>query len=798
MYKMAKKKDAKEKKQNSNIDKELSILDKAAKSIFSVIDNNYNDKVILSTKDQKIRSILDRELELSKGVSQGSIIDFVASVKTENNIKSLNRKQSGLSPNSNELFTQNINDIFGYFQDMYRNRFLEISDLKFIAKFIPSLGEAVKTILDSVVSSDNIAETINRTIDLPSSISKDKHDAIVSEIKRSEKELKLLNKLKNIAFKNTLVTGQYYVYCVSYNKIFEEYDKIKKNEKSVNVSNTKTQFGNSSLSKKATESFILGDVNITDAMESVKTLLSSSQSIDESQSKLNNTQINSIMKECHDSMPIITCEQSSVHYEALDYVSDLTNSDIIMEAFSKKKSKKQNETDMLNHDVLQLHSPDGVKSIDRVKPSKFDIPGVYIKYIDAKNIIPLKVFDQIIGYYLIHPKVKKNKNSAGLTSGVNSIGTTLFSTINISEQKKHDAIEKIVDSIAEGILQNFDNKFVSKNMEYKKVIADCIISNGLTDKDYNIQFIPADDIIPFTINENEEGFGESVLTDSLFPAKLLLSMLVCRLLNYINKTGNKTIAHIHKGPVNSYTTNQVNRVIRDLQEQNVTFNDLLSPNLVFNKFNRDGNIALPTAKNGDRLVEFETQEGQNIDMSPEFEKELEKMAIIGTGVPSTIMEYTDSVDFAKQIVSANIKFAGRIATIQSDLEESLTELYKKICLHSNLSDECKSICVQSLEIKLPRPRVITNGNNNDYIRNIVETAEAIVDVALGRETITNAEIEKNGVQIKEKAMFDIVKKNSPFIQWESIEETIENIKAKYTFKPEDDNAQNDDGGGNSF
>ena len=186
-------------------------------------------------------------------------------------------------------------------------------------------------------------------------------------------------------------------------------------------------------------------------------------------------------------------------------------------------------------------------------------------------------------------------------------------------------------------MSNFNSKFVSKNAEFKKMIAYCVIAHGLTDQDYNIQFIPADDIVEFTVNENEEGFGESVLTDSLFPAKLLLSMIVCRMLNYINKTGNKTIAHIYKGPIGTFTSNQVNRVIRDLQEQNVTFNDLLSPNLVFNKFNRDGNISLPTTKNGTKLVEFETQEGQQIDMSPEYEKELENMAILGTGVVANEM-----------------------------------------------------------------------------------------------------------------------------------------------------------------
>jgi hypothetical protein len=266
------------------------------------------------------------------------------------------------------------------------------------------------------------------------------------------------------------------------------------------------------------------------------------------------------------------------------------------------------------------------------------------------------------------------------------------------------------------------------------------------------------------------------------------------MLNYINKTGNKTIAHIHKGPINTFTSNQINRVIRDIQEQSITFNDLLSPNLVFNKFNRDGNIAIPTAKNGNRLVEFETQEGQSIDMNPDYEEKLENMAILGTGVPSVIMEYVNSADFAKQIVSAQIKYAGRVSTIQGDLEEPTTELYRIICKNSSMSDDCKRICDQSLEVKLPRPKVVVNGNNGDYVRNVVETAEAIADVALGRDSVSNPEMMKNGQVIKEQVMYSIVKDNSPFIDWDGIDAIINQIKIKYTNPPKNDEQSSDMGG----
>ena len=207
---MAKKKDQKEK--TTSQDKSLTMFDKAANNIFSLIDNSYNDKTILNAKDQKFRSILNRELEISKGVSQGSIVDFVTSVQVKNQKSQKTMRGQNNSPDTNEMFTQNINDIFGYFQDMYKNRFLEIDDLKFISKFIPALGEAVKTVLDSVVASDNVAEIVNRKLDLPVSVSDEDKTIILNEIKRNEKELSLLKKLKNVVYKKTLVTGNHYVY----------------------------------------------------------------------------------------------------------------------------------------------------------------------------------------------------------------------------------------------------------------------------------------------------------------------------------------------------------------------------------------------------------------------------------------------------------------------------------------------------------------------------------------------------------------------------------------------------------
>lgn len=765
---------------NPQTEEKLTMFDKATKNIFSFLDSNYADKEILNAKDLKIRSILNRELELSKGVSQGSIVDFVSSLNTKGNKNMPFARGQDNQPNTNELFTKNINDIFGYFQDIYKNKFIEMDDLMFISKFIPALGEAVTTTIDSMVSSDNVSESVNLSFNLPGNISDEDRDAILSEIEREEDELKLRKKIKNIVLKKTVVTGMHYVYAKAYNDIFEEYDAVKKKRESAVNQVAKHQFSSPYKKDSATEStYMKGNIDYFPALENIQGIFNTSKTMEGT--KLSKNVVHDRMESFYNSLPEVNFDISTVYSEAMESVSTLVECPGALEAFQKVKDKKAEAWEVKRkgskkeRDSMSISFPDGTKDINKKnsktpKPSKFNITGTYIKYINAKNLIPLKVFDQVIGYYLIHPK-NKRKNSSRDVSGITSIGNTLFSALNVGEEKKQDAIQRIVDTISEGIMNSFDKKFVTENVEYKKMIADCVIANGLVDKDYNIQFIPESDIIPFVIQETEDGFGESILANSIFPGKALLSMIVTRMLNYVNKTGNKTIGHVHRSKVDPLDNNRLNRIIRDLQDQDITFNDLLSPNLLFNKFNRDGNYLMPTSVNGEHLIEFETQEGQNIDMTPEYEKILQDMTIMGTGVPTVIMEYTsNTIDFQKQIVSAHIKYAGHIANLQSDVEPALTTLYKKICVNSNLSDAQKLICEQSLTVTLPRPRALKNTNDAEFLDILTRSAESIADLKLGRDSVTNTEVFPNGQMIKEKLMYRIAKQNAPYIDWDEIEE----------------------------
>lgn len=768
-------------KQDEKLIKRVNALDTASKSILRMIDTSYREKEILTGRDAELQMAIQDELDIAKGISQGSIVDFISAIRTTSGVDSgKDRKDVGRSLDNNELFTRDIGDIYGYFQDIYKNRYLEVSDLKFISKFIPAIGEAVKTTLDHITSSDDVSCPITRNLIYPTSLSSDEKAQVDAEVKRMETEYNLLKKLKNVVYKKALITGEFYIYAVSYKDLFEEYSRLKASgeltPESV-LANRNIVNGNFNASKNQS------GFNISKkAQKTVGTLLEGNQLVD-------TTKLSAVLESSgFDKKEIESVNKITSEYFGTYTISN-DKSGVLNDAIYEMAAVIEGENTTLeeykktfggNLDISAM--PDGTMDVNDAKAEagrseKFNTSGTYIKYIDCKNIIPLRVYNQTIGYYHVHstPRRKDGPNGRpNQSASLSGIGATIFSSASISQKKQEDAVNAIVNTISDGILANFSNSFVQKNPVFRNLISDCLIANGLINNDFNIQFIPANNIIPFVINENEEGMGESILTDSLFPAKLLLSLIISKMLNYMNNSGPTTIAHVHKGPIEIGTNNQVQRVIRNMTESNINFNDMISSNMVFSKLTRHSRIQLPTSKDGKHLVEFETQDGQNIDMNPEFENWLEKNAIMGTGVPSVIMDYMNSADFAKSYTTSNIKFAGRVSSLDSDLEEPTTRLYIKLIQDSTLPETLKARAARGFQFKLPRPKVLTNANNSEFMSTLLSNAQTIADIMLGQNDGETPDPLKP--LYKDAFTKEYIVANSPFIDWEQLNALMANAK----------------------
>lgn len=796
---------AKTDNKDPKVDRRIGALDIAAKKLISSIDNGYNERTLLSSKDDRIQEIINNELDLAKGVSKGSIVDFTTLMAKDS------ARYNGRDPNEVDgytLFTEDIGNLFGYFQEIYKNRYIELADLKFITKFIPAIGEAVKTTLDSIVQSDDMSETISRNIELGPSLTNVEKAQVMAEIERIETDEKLLKKLRNIVYKKTLVSGNYYVYRIPYNDLFQEYDRLVKTGRIINNQFVNNALARGNMSKDAKKKgFNLKNVGksglfATEAAAEMEPIVENGFSPENTQ--IINSALESLIASDKDFEK--SRDNLKKAFETSFENVSIVDSDVLVEALEGFSSLKFMEDNIASYrqvfggngfiDEKLTATPEATFGNDNYTHEKFNVQGTYIKYIDANRIVPVKVYNQIIGYLHVHD-TSATKKATGLANMQTQVSTTnliapssnVFSSVQLTEDKRNKAVQSIVDAVSDGIISNFSNKFVNKNADFKRLIADCIVANGLINSTFQIQFIPAKYITPFAINEDENGMGVSMIQDSLFPAKMLLSTIIAKLLLYMNKSGNKTIAYVRKGPIDVSTGNHVQRTIRMLQESNITFSDLLSTNLSFAKFSRNGNIQLPMAKNGDRLIEFETQEGQEVDMNTPMEEYLEKLAILGTGVPSVIMEYTDAADYAKSLVTANLKFAGRVAAFQSDLEEATTDLYKALLSSSSLEESIRNKAVNSLKFKLSRPRVLTNANMADYLSQVEQVTRSIANMYLGE----NDETPEDG-KVRTELIKNMAADMLPFISWNKYEEMLKSSKVKVTEQLDLDKNNNDNSG----
>ena len=109
--------------------RKLKFLDITAKKLISTIDPGYEEKQLMSEKDNRIQNIINGELELRKGISQGSIIDFITDAAKDS------ARYQGRDPkevDSFQMFTEDVGNLFGYFHELYKNRYVELTDLKLL------------------------------------------------------------------------------------------------------------------------------------------------------------------------------------------------------------------------------------------------------------------------------------------------------------------------------------------------------------------------------------------------------------------------------------------------------------------------------------------------------------------------------------------------------------------------------------------------------------------------------------------------------------------------------------------
>lgn len=722
--------------------------------------------------NDKFQSILSNELTGITGKEGNDITSFLSQV-----VSADNKYRAGediLNNQFNDLTGNEYSSMQSFIYDAYRNRLLQQADLHEVSSQLIELSEAIMITRDAIISADTVEGRLNRSITFEN-IDDDEIDNYNSIVENMESKFQLLEKIKNFIIPKTLEYGEYYVYIVPYSELFNKFQQ----QKTRNVTNT-------GILRRFNESTVLEGFNDTKKENKLTELdmfledcynkyhirengkysdkKSSDNRInkDEFKSDLKNIMENIIIST--DDIPIPFLEEG---LESIEYINNQHNNVVTEDNTLFKKVIKNNKTD------------GGVKIS---KKGEFDdIGDCYVKMIEPTKIIPIKIMNTILGYYYV-----QDEDITPLSGAVSS--SLYFSRFN-----EHSRQQTIIDSLAERVVQQFNKPFLKNNLKFKEAIVDCFNYYNLNENRVKMQFIPAEYIVRFKIDEDIDGNGTSMIKKSLFYAKLYLMILLFKIMSIIMYSNDQKINYIKQSGLDKNLANRVQEIARLQQSRQINISDLFSYTTLINKVGNGNAVYMPTGRSGERPIETEILSGQDVQLNNDLLEMLKNAYITGTGVPAAILNYLNEADYAKTVEQNNSKFNARVINYQLDFNPIITDMYKRIMKWSTNIGEEK---ISNFNFTLTQPRSATANAKAELISQFNTMTEFLTGL-LYPDPGQAENPDSLNAEIREfKKLY--AREQLPMINFDDIEEMINkaaliNKERKLKPDPKNGNDGDDDG-----
>lgn len=685
---------------------------------------NQNDTKDIDQLNDKFNNILKTEISKINNKDNEDTTSFLGQLfnneKRTNSVDQVLKKQfNNLSLDEDQAIIHTLID------EAYRNKILKQSDIHEISSQLIELSEAIDTMRDAIISPDVIEGRINRLINFKSD-GNDFNANYIPIVENMEKRFELPEKIKSFITPKTLEYGEYYAYIMPYSKIFNDFMANKKDIKygrmySESVTDNLTD-GNDldtfceSVYDEWKEHITDDDINNLKC-ENKNEKTYKKEFINDLKNIMENVSI------CNDSIPLPVLE------EGFDSVSEFRNSFVnesgdqfVSEGFGMGKDIAKTTSSVFAQ--VNSDSSNGIHMEQRKKEkNEFkDIKDCYFKLVDPTRMLELTIMDECIGYYYV------------LEEDITPVAGIMSSTLYFDKFNSNRREQNIITSIAERIVEKFDKKFLNKNPKFKKLIVNAIEYYNLNEKRIKFQFVPKEYVVHFKVNKDVDGNGVSMLQKSLFYAKLYLMLLLFKIMSIILYSNDQKVNYLRTSGIDANLINKVQEIARQKQSRNIHLMDLFSYTTLINKIGNGTEMYIPVGKGGERPIETEILSGQDIQLNNELMEKLYNSYILGTGVPSAIMNYLNEADFAKSIENANTKMNGRIINYQLDFNQPITEMYKKLMLWST---NIPTDVIDTFTFVFPAPKSSANTTKQELINNFDTTANFITGLVFDENDENN-------------------------------------------------------------
>lgn len=760
-----------EKRNLSSVEKSTNRLNNIGKDLLgSIIQNTYKidtrNKKEIERISHTVDEILTNEMDEIKAFASEDISTFLLKTLSENKTSKTGTQIKGLNDKNvtlEDIFNgEDNNDIFTTFNERYKNEALLLEDLDTITSQLIELDEAINTTRDAIVTADDLGSVLSRSLTIDTLAPESDIEEYINVIKDMEEELNLHQKIKNHIVPKTLKYGKYYVYIIPQSDLFKNVQKDKLKKRKITLESAENEKMDEALDIVLEEMKL---VSVND--EKPKSFGFSNSKHQEPTEKQHLKEY--ITEFCesidvnNDDVPLPLLENVDIALAREDLMKFSSDFKAAVERENEKiKEEEANRNVYTSLDgVLGIKQKEEKKEGDKLEDFSF-IKDCYIKLLDPKRVIPVRMMEYTIGYYYIYDAVDPTLKG----SKVGSRFTTNFNIQNLSEGT---GSKNVLNIIAEKIVKSFDKKYLQSNEKFKDMILNALMYYKQYNKSMHFQFIPADNICEFKINEDENGEGTSMLAKSLFYAKLYLSLLMYSMLMYMSKSSDTRIYYIKNSGIDTNYTNKVMELARDIKSKQLKFTDLLSYNSMISKIGAGKEIFMPVGKSGERGIEFDILAGQDVRLQDDLMEMLKQGYINGTGVPSVIMNYINEADYAKTLVMANAKYLSRVLNYQIDFNEGITRMYKMIL---RCTTSLPASVISSVQFKFLVPKTLANTNFAD----LVQYGDNIIDFITRYMFGENSEQTEDDNRSKDILRRKMAKEVLPFLPWEMIEESFKESK----------------------
>lgn len=719
-----------------------------------------NKKSDVDDLSAKFNSIMQSEMDDMLKNTSSDVNTFMTKLYASD----LATKRNGIG-SIEDIFGSDNSVVISYLSELYKNTMLKFADIHEVSTQLVELREAIRIFRDTLISPDLTDGKIAKTIKFPYMKDSDS-DRLNGIITRMEKKFGLDKKIKNFITPNTLEYGEYYVYVIPYKKVFSDF-MLKKQANPAKYSRISSGGYIESVTIHLNES-------VEDDKESIASMYMEYNQLTENPKKSDEAfvefseDIEKIMSH------IEICNDVNVTIPMLRYgeksIEEFYESVIVVNETPENKFLSAQKMD------AGVYDSDSEKARKAAEKEFDDISDCYIKLIPPTKMRPIKLVNKTLGYFYIE------------VTDASTLDGVISSTMYTSRYDKNTRQKTIIDGLVERIVKAFDKDFLNDNIEFKELIAEAITYYDLNSKSIRFQFIPEEYVVPFKVNEDEEGNGVSIIEDSLFYAKLYLLLLLFKIISILLYSNDTKVNYIKTSGIDKNIANKIQEIIREKQNKQINLMDLMSYSTVIQKVGRGLEQYIPTGRSNERGIETEILQGQDIQLNTELMEMLKTSYILGTGVPSAIMNYLNEADFAKSIETANTRFQGRVISAQLDFNESITTLYRKICKYStNMTDDE----ISQLEYILTAPKFANNNTKQDALNAFDTIKNFFLNMYIGDQKINDPVYEP----IVREFTRLLARENLPSLNFDAADKLFDKavIKAKEReLNPENKNTDNID------